>query len=449
MKGPGERTKKPSNVAQDPEDLIKQKGGSRRMELVTISPPKDFDREAYSPMQTSKAKVRFEDKVETRVIDTNGKDDNPPAEETQGRQSGDPKSRGVIRRPFDDVQPLPVTPIPRNQPKPTTNENKSVNEGPGKGPAYKLQSANHKPGLLEDVANRIFESPITITAGEALELSPKLKKLVMRRNKNTRVPVRRVTQYLQTIDNPDDKCNQVLDLPDQTVPMASQWIEITDLATGDWFDVLEQDEGELKKDSVVHRDIVEQFYSDLSPDDPRRGITIVARPSDSLRCIFPKINGSNERIEGVLDSGSQIVSMNKRHAIGVGLTWDPHVVINMLSANGELNPTAGLARNIPCTIGDIVVHLQIHIIDEAPYDMLIGRPFDALAQTTIRNFKDGDQEITLIDPNDGHQCTIGTYAKGKGIQVKPPPSNILDSADRVKQPPVEDPEPVNFHSSRI
>ena len=141
--------------------------------------------------------------------------------------------------------------------------------------------------------------------------------------------------------------------------------------------------------------------------------------------------------------------MNKRHAIGVGLTWDPHVVINMLSANGELNPTAGLARNIPCTIGDIVVHLQIHIIDEAPYDMLIGRPFDALAQTTIRNFKDGDQEITLIDPNDGHQCTIGTYAKGKGIQVKPPPSNMLDSADRVKQPPVEDPEPVNFHSSRI
>ena len=38
--------------------------------------------------------------------------------------------------------------------------------------------------------------------------------------------------------------------------------------------------------------------------------------------------------------------MNKRHTIGVGLTWDPQVVINMLSANGELNPTAGLARNV-------------------------------------------------------------------------------------------------------
>ncbi|KIK52530.1 hypothetical protein GYMLUDRAFT_179996, partial [Collybiopsis luxurians FD-317 M1] len=116
------------------------------------------------------------------------------------------------------------------------------------------------------------------------------------------------------------------------------------------------------------------------------------------------------QIEAVLDSGSQIISMNKRHAVGVRLTWDPEIVINMMSANGELNLTCGMVINAPCTIGDIVVHFQIHIINNAPYDMLIGRPFNALAQTKIENYQDGGQLLMLTDPNNGHPSLPSEFA---------------------------------------
>ncbi|KIK52779.1 hypothetical protein GYMLUDRAFT_179768, partial [Collybiopsis luxurians FD-317 M1] len=168
--------------------------------------------------------------------------------------------------------------------------------------------------------------------------------------------------------------------------------------------------------------------------------------SNSLQCIYPIMNGSKDQIEAVLDSGSQIISMNKRHAVGVGLTWDPEIIISMMSVNGELNPTGGMARNVPCTIGDIVVHFQIHVIEDAPYDMLIGRPFGTLVQTRVENFKDGGQQLTLTDLNDGHHYTIGTYARGKGIKVEPLPDPTLEPMDRPKEEKVND---TNFHSSMI
>jgi len=134
----------------------------------------------------------------------------------------------------------------------------------------------------------------------------------------------------------------------------------------------------------------------------------------------------------------------------------------MMSANGELDSTCGMARNVPVQIGDITVHFQIHVLEEAPYDMLIGRPFDALTQSIVENDKNGGAIITMTDPNTGHKCTIGTYARGRGRHIEPPPDGVLEPMDR---PPKatnlyaanmesdeeheSSVENVNFHSSKI
>ncbi|KAI0630495.1 hypothetical protein C8Q77DRAFT_1063505 [Trametes polyzona] len=96
----------------------------------------------------------------------------------------------------------------------------------------------------------------------------------------------------------------------------------------------------------------------------------------------------------ILDSGSAIVSMSEGLCHKLGLAFDPSVVLHMQSANGELNPSLGLARNVPVRFGSIVVYLQFHVIRSPAYDVLLGRPFDVLTESIVQTFGDGSQTIT-------------------------------------------------------
>ena len=79
-----------------------------------------------------------------------------------------------------------------------------------------------------------------------------------------------------------------------------------------------------------------------------------------------------EQVECILDSGSQIVSMDTSVAGALGLSWDPKTVIHMQSASGQLTPTRGLARNVPFAFSEVVIYMQVHVTDNAPYKVLLG-----------------------------------------------------------------------------
>ena len=96
----------------------------------------------------------------------------------------------------------------------------------------------------------------------------------------------------------------------------------------------------------------------------------------------------------------------------LGLSYDPTIRLNMESANGDIDPSLGLACNVPCRIGDITLYLQIHVIRAAAYDMLLGRPFDVLTQLTVKNFTNAEQTITISDPNFDCIVTIPTLPCG-------------------------------------
>jgi len=90
-----------------------------------------------------------------------------------------------------------------------------------------------------------------------------------------------------------------------------------------------------------------------------------------LRVVPAIVNGVSEE-EVLLDSGSQIVSMTKKVAATNKVTWDPNLSIQMQSANRSLSRTCGLARNVPFTLGGVTVLLQVHIMEEVPYTVLMG-----------------------------------------------------------------------------
>jgi len=103
-----------------------------------------------------------------------------------------------------------------------------------------------------------------------------------------------------------------------------------------------------------------------------------------LRVIPVLVNGVTEE-EALLDSGSQIVSMMRDVAAANKISWDPSLSIQLQSANESLSQTCRLAKNMPFMLGDVTVLLQAHIMEMAPYKILLGRPFDTITESTIVN----------------------------------------------------------------
>jgi len=128
--------------------------------------------------------------------------------------------------------------------------------------------------------------------------------------------------------------------------------------------------------------------------------------------VYPLINHVG-KVESLLDGGSQIVSMLRAVAVELEITWDPDITVQMQSANRTLEQTLGLAKNVPFLFGHITVYLQVHVIDKPAYKVLLGRPFDTLTESEVKNARDGGQSLTLTDPNTGERCVMHTHERGK------------------------------------
>ena len=102
----------------------------------------------------------------------------------------------------------------------------------------------------------------------------------------------------------------------------------------------------------------------------------------------------------------------------LALLYDPAIKLHMQSANGTLDWSLGLARNVPFTIGSITLYMQVHIIRSPAYEVLLGRPFDILTESIVRNFANEEQTVTITDPNAGQRYTIPTFPRGKSYRTK-------------------------------
>ncbi|KIK63456.1 hypothetical protein GYMLUDRAFT_163222 [Collybiopsis luxurians FD-317 M1] len=172
----------------------------------------------------------------------------------------------------------------------------------------------------------------------------------------------------------------------------------------------------LPKGAIIVGDPVLQYYESLAPGEEPKQI-FVAKASESLRCVYPLVNGSI-KVESLYDTGSQIiVSISEEKAMQAGLSWDPDIVIYMQSANKGVEKSLGLARNVAFLFGDIVLYMQVHVIRNPAYDLLLGSPFDTLTESCVKTAKDGNKTITIHDPNTLQRAVIPTYPRGKGPTI--------------------------------
>ena len=114
--------------------------------------------------------------------------------------------------------------------------------------------------------------------------------------------------------------------------------------------------------------------------------------------------------------------MSEAVALKTGIPWDSTVILGMQSANGQINASLGLTHNIPFQFAGITLYLQVHIICEAAYDILLGRPFEDIMHAVTRNLEGGNQTITITCPNTKMVITMPTFERSDS---NAPPHNHL------------------------
>jgi hypothetical protein len=82
--------------------------------------------------------------------------------------------------------------------------------------------------------------------------------------------------------------------------------------------------------------------------------------------------------------------------------------LKMEAANSTITETHDRLHNIRFTFDDIDIYLQVQVMPNTPYNILLGRPFYALTECITKDFANGDQHLTVTDPNTQQCVTIPT-----------------------------------------
>jgi hypothetical protein len=308
--------------------------------------------------------------------------------------------------PFVEVQPLPS--VVRGQAKVKNDaSNKDILEKLLEvpklmtEPGFKNRAPLQMDERAKDLIQEALKHPISITTEDLLNVSEPVRQELKRLLIKKRLEKKSVT-FAAEVDSIDDE------YPSGQEHVETISVEKLPEAT---YEVLAEDTDGMCKGSVVVSDPVMQYLNTLAPGEEPKSV-IVAAESHALRTVYPLINGVGE-VESLLDPGSQIVSMSKSVATMLKVIWDPGIVVHMESANKTLERTLGLAKNVPFLFGTITVYLQVHVIGNTAYKVLLGRPFDIVTESVVKNARDGSQSLTLTDPNSGERCVMETHEKGK------------------------------------
>ena len=356
--------------------------------------------------------------------------------------SRDKDDENIPIHPYSKTRP-PVTaePIARDFAFGNHRRANSATDAPSRTePAYRHTTAIVDPNAEKRVFQRSFgeAQSVTMTPVELLSVSPGIRKMLNDATSSRRFAIRAAREKAAGEDEEDEGDERtkkkgedkgkgrayktfVQDCPEEDEPTV--WTH-----SGD-----EAETFKLSREKKASQ-TVEEAESDDEDEELPRGMYRVRRGTFSrdededvgpdivvgdkthkLRSIFAHVNNSDVPTECVLDPGSQIVAISEAKCFELKIPYDPSSSLRMVSANGTVDPTLGLARNVAVELGPgVVVYLQMHVVRNASYDVLLGRPFDVLVSGTVVNKPDGRQTITVRCPNSRRELTLPTYARGEG-----------------------------------
>ena len=167
----------------------------------------------------------------------------------------------------------------------------------------------------------------------------------------------------------------------------------------------------VKAATFIGIDPISQFLHSFNAYNCHDGL-IITKESHALCSIVPIID-SCLSIECILDSGCQIIGMSHTIWMMLKSQLNPKHTVSMQSANGTVDRSLGIIENLVFCFGTIELQLQVHIIKDPTYDILLRCPFDVLTESSIKNYRNEDQTITITDSNDPSRvATMQTHPYG-------------------------------------
>lgn len=266
--------------------------------------------------------------------------------------------------------------------------------------AFRTIAPVYQPGLAAAVFERMMKTPvINVSTEELLSLAPEVR-----------------AKFCEAVT------------PRRVPPTGQRTVAFASVGGAQGAVETEQEElscfgTPLEPGGFVLPDLYDVYLRDVAPSGESPPLKN-AKESHALRSIVGLVD-TKEYVEAIVDPGCMIVAMSEHVCHHLGLSYDPTIRLNMQSANGEVEKSLGLVRNMPFKVSTIVLYLQVHVVRNAAYDMLLGRPFDVLTKSVIKNFDNEDQTITIECPNTGQIATIPTIPRGRArFRARPNPEPV-------------------------
>jgi hypothetical protein len=232
------------------------------------------------------------------------------------------------------------------------------------GPQYRYQAAIEDPNMARVLLDRALDAPIQTTPRELLATSPDLRK-----------------QFKEMVMSKRVSSNAVLVDPDEPI----QTVE-----------------------SFLHE------HASRYHDPP-----VVAATFHPLRVVYPEFD-RGIRPECLLDGGAQIIAMRKDIWEQLDLPLMCEKVMVMESANNTRNSTLGVVQDVRVRFGPVTLQLQVQVVEDAPFEVLLGMPFFSLTSCLVEYQLDGECFITLQDPNTGERAKFTTHPRRqRGRVIRP------------------------------
>lgn len=276
----------------------------------------------------------------------------------------------VVPLPRDEsLLPRPAAPAVPDAPAVPPKDRKRTDSGPV--PQYKYVTEAEAPELVKSVQERMLDATLTITPRELLAVSQDI-----RRGVKDMTTTRRVTAGAEG-------------LAKGSAAGPAPTMQVVTGAT------------------VTYADA---FYAG-GPHQHHHRTTetglLASMDSLALRSVDAVVGGKLE-VECVLDQGAAFVAIRRDVVEALGGVVRTDQVIVMTAANSTQDETQGRLPDVPFKFGGLTVYVQAHVVLNAPFRVLLGRPFFAHCKALTQDEVDGSQHLTLTDPNTGYRFGMAT-----------------------------------------
>lgn len=132
-------------------------------------------------------------------------------------------------------------------------------------------------------------------------------------------------------------------------------------------------------------------------------------PVRIIPIVMTASNGDKITVDAILDPGASVVCL--RSDIWERLGSAPMAAddrITMEAANSTSTRSEGVVRNLPAKLGEIDLRLNVHVFEDAPYAMLLGRPFFAYIRSQLLDVDENTVHLIATDPHTGKSFRFAT-----------------------------------------